>query len=207
MKKILLLVALLAAAPAVFAQDYYGVPDYGLSKNTTRVEFYGGMVLPQKNWKYNGEKVGNTGWTAGIGFQRNVWSFLSLGMDGNYTQFGDGDKAPDGTFLRTGVATGLVPARLNLFPSQATRFYIPAGIGVGHSFAREKHTDGSHVTHDGTALAMMLGLGMEFDIDESFIFGVEGRYYLVNTADSMKDDLGKKRFHFTNIMLKLGYRF
>ena len=53
MKKLLALFALLIALPAM-AQDYYGLQEYGLRKNTTRVEFYGGIVLPEDNWNKNG---------------------------------------------------------------------------------------------------------------------------------------------------------
>ena len=55
MKKLLLLCALFVAAPVVFAQDYYGLQEYGLRQNTTRVEFYGGMVLPQNTWSHHGQ--------------------------------------------------------------------------------------------------------------------------------------------------------
>jgi len=206
MKKLFLLVALLAAAPAVFAQDYYGVPDYGLRKNTTRVEFYGGLALPQKNWEVDGLKAANTTWTAGIGFERNVFNFLSLGLDGNYVQF-DSDKDPAGNFVRTGIATGLVDARLYLFPAQATRLYVTGGVGIGYVYAR-KTIGAQRVTKDGTDLAAMLGVGIEFDIDDEWIFGAEGRYYHIKTEEDVKDALnGKEKIHYTAVMIKLGYRF
>jgi len=205
MKKLFLLVALLAAAPAVFAQDYYGIPDYGLRKNTTRVEFYGGLALPQNNWKHNGVSAANTTWTAGIDFQRNVLNFLSLGLDGNYVQF-DGDKDASDDFLRTGIATGLVSGRLYLFPAQATRLYASGGLGIGYMFARETVGD-SRVTHNSTNWAGMIGAGIEFDLQEDIIFGAEARYYLIKAQDEVKDCIGKSKLHYTSIMLKLGYRF
>ena len=205
MKKLFLLVALLAAAPAVFAQDYYGLPDYGLRKNTTRVEFYGGLALPQNNWKYNGVSAANTSWTAGIGFQRNVLNFLSLGLDGNYVQF-DSDKDTAGNFLRTGIATGLVSGKIFLFPSQATRLYATGGVGIGYTYAR--HTVGDErVTKNNTDLAGMLGVGLEFDIDSEWMFGAEARYYLIKEKDEVKEIVGKDKLHYTAIMLKFGYRF
>lgn len=206
MKKLILLCALFVALPAI-AQDYYGLQEYGLRKNTTRVEFYGGMVLPQDNWEPNGNKLGSTGWTAGIGFTRNIVSFFGLGLDANYAQLGDGDKNAAKSYYRTGIATGLVTGRFSFFPSQATRLYVPFGIGIGHTFARLKNSDGSHVTTDGTDLAQMLGLGLEFDLDETLILGVEGRYYLIDAADEFKQAFGRKRYHHYNIMLKLGCRF
>ena len=205
MKKLFLLVALLAAAPAVFAQDYYGLPDYGLRKNTTRVDFYGGLALPQQNWKVDGIKAANTTWTAGIGFQRNVLNFLSFGLDGNYVQF-DGDKDAANHFLRTGIATGLVSGRVYLFPSQATRLYATGGLGIGYTFAR-KNVGDERVTKNSTDLAGMVGVGLEFDIDDEWMFGAEARYNLVKMEDEVKEFVGKNKVHFTTIMLKFGYRF
>ena len=211
MKKLLLLSTLLVSVPA-FAQDYYGLQEYGLRKNTTRIEFYGGMVLPQDDWSHDGQNInlGNTGWTAGIGFTRNIIPVFSLGVDGNYAQLGDGDTFISGgqeSYYRTGIATGLITGRVNFFPSQATRLYVPFGIGVGHMFARQKFDDGSHKTTSCTDLAQMLGVGLEFDIDETVIFGVEGRYYLVEADSDFKDAFGKSRYHYLTVMLKLGYRF
>ena len=211
MKKIFLLASLLFAFPAVFAQNYYPVQDYGLANGTTRLELYGGMVLPQSDWKHHGEKVdlGNTGWSAGLGFYRNISRVVTLGLDGNYAQFGDGEKMSDKSYFRTGAATGLVAVRVNFFPRHSTRLYIPAGIGVGHIFVRQNNIndDGSHKTYDSTDLAGMLGSGLEFDIDESVIFGVEGRYYALRTRSDVKDAFGKGDIHYTEVLLKFGFRF
>lgn len=206
MKKLLLICALFAAIPAI-AQDYYGLQEYGLRKNTTRIELYGGMILPQKNWKPHGTDLGTTGWTAGIGFTRNIVSFFGLGLDGNYAQLGDGKKDADKSYYRTGVATGLVTGRFTFFPSQATRLYIPFGAGIGHTFTRLKKADGSHVTTDGTDLAQMVGVGLEFDLDDTLIFGAEGRYYLIEADDEFKKAFDKKRYHHLLFMLKVGFRF
>ena len=206
MKKLLLLCALFTAVPA-FAQNYYGLQEYGLRKNTTRIEMYGGMVLPRENWNHNGKDLGTTGWTAGIGFTRNIVPFFGLGLDANYAQLGDGEKDASRAYYRTGIATGLVTGRFTFFPSQATRVYVPFGVGLGHTFARLKNADGSHKTTDGTDLAQMLGAGLEFDIDESIIFGLEGRYYLIEAEKEFKKEFGKSRYHHYLIMLKLGCRF
>lgn len=209
MKKIFLLSVLLGLGSAAFAQNYYPVGDYGLRQNDTRMEFYGGMVMPQSDWKHNGQTVdlGNIGWTAGLGFYRNITSVLTLGLDGNYAQFGDGDKRGDGSYLRTGAATGMVVGRFNLFPRHATRLYIPVGVGVGHTFVRQKFQDNSHKTYSDTDIAGMLGAGLEFDLADDVIFGAEGRYYMVRTRDEIKDAFGKSHIRYAEIMLKFGFRF
>lgn len=208
MKKLLLLTAFLFTFSAVHAQNYYPIEDYGLRSGTTRLELYGGMVLPQSDWTHSGATVdlGTTGWTAGLGFYRSLTRVLTLGLDGNYAQFGDGDKAADGSYFRTGAATGLVAGRINFFPRHSTRIYIPAGVGVGHIFARQELSNGSHKTYDSTNLAGMLGLGLEFDI-EDIIFGLEGRYYYLRTRNEFKEEFGKSHIHYTEVMLKFGWRF
>ena len=44
-------------------------------------------------------------------------------------------------------------------------------------------------------------------MDESWILGVEGRYYMVRTPDDMKAAFGKNHIHYTEILLKIGCRF
>ncbi len=211
MKKLILLAALLLAVPAAFAQNYYPIHNEGLYAGATRLELYGGMVMPQSDWKHKGETVdmGNVGWAAGIGFYRNISRVVAIGLDGNYAQLGDGDERKDKSYYRTGAATGLVAVRVNFFPRHTTRIYIPAGIGVGHVFARQNNindTD-SHKTYSSTDLAGMLGVGVEFDIDETVIFGAEGRYYLMRTRDDFESQLGKDYIHYGEILLKFGFRF
>ena len=209
MKKLLWLCVLFAAVPVV-AQDYYPLQSYGLRKDTTRVEWYGGMVLPGNNWNWSDggttNELGSTGWTAGMGFTRNVYPFFALGLDGNYTQLGDSEKDATG-YYRTGIATGLVTARINFFPSSSTRLYIPAGFGIGHVFARHKLSGGGHETVDGTDVAEMLGAGLEFDLDDSTILGLETRYYRIHAGEDLEKEFGKKHFHHLLVMLKLGFRF
>lgn len=216
--------------------DYYAQEEYGLKSNTTRVEFYGGVAEPQDNWTYKeGEiELGKTGFSAGLAFVRNISPVFSLGLDANYTGFASGEYTskkdqitaalPGGGIISpiqpapfsklsysskfsTGIATGMVTGRINFFPSHATRLYIPVGAGVGHMFVKEKFTSGKHTTTNSTSWAAMIGVGLEFDIDESIIFGIEGRYNLINLEDELSDAIGKDRYHWMSAMLKIGCRF
>lgn len=209
MKKLLLLSLLLGCFSFGYAQNYYPIHNEGLYAGATRIELYGGMVLPQSNWNHDGESVdiGDIGWSAGLGFYRNVSRVIALGLDGNYAQFGDGDERADKSYYRTGAATGLVAMRVNFFPRHTTRIYIPVGIGVGHVFTRQNNEDDSHKTYNSTDLAGMLGVGLEFDIDESIIFGAEGRYYMMRTRDDFENQFGKDNIHYGEILLKFGFRF
>ncbi len=213
MKKLIATVVFLMTFSAVHAQNYYPMHNYGLRTGTTRVELYGGMVMPPSSWTHANEKVdlGDIGWSAGLAFYRNLSPVIALGLDGNYAQFGDGDKANEGSaneyFYRTGAATGLVAGRFYLFPRHSTRLYIPVGVGLGHVFSRQKFADGSHKTYNSTDLAGMLGAGLEFDIDEDVIFGLEGRYYMMRTRDDFKTAFGKGHIHYTEVLLKFGFKF
>ena len=226
MKKLVLLCCLFAATP-MFAQNYYELYEHGLRKDTLRVELYGGMILPRNNWDFfdgNGRnsttpgadpsavsritkhELGNTGWSAGVGITRNVATWFGLGLDANYAQLGDGAKDAQGGYYRTGVATGLITGRFNIFPTHAARIYVPFGIGIGHAFAKYR-IHGEHSTVSGTDLAQMLGIGLEFDIDEEMILGAETRYYRINAAEDMRDAFHESHFQHLLIMLKLGWRF
>jgi len=206
MKKLLLATVALLAVPAVFAQDYYGLQEYGLRKDTTRIELYGGAALPQEGWRDRNTDIdlGKTGFSGGIGFHRNITPIFSLGLDGNYAQLGDKDQGS--ATLRTGIITALITGRINFFPSSATRLYIPVGIGAGYMFSRVKQGK-EHETYSGTDLAQMFGLGLEFDLDDSMIFGVEGRYYLVDVNDDVAKLTNRNRLHYIDILLKFGFRF
>ena len=217
MKKLILLCAVLTVAPlGAFAKDayhdYYGLEEYGLRNNTTRVEFYGGVAEPQSSWTHNGQEVeiGKTGFSAGLAFLRNIGPFFTLGLDGNYTGFASGDKFNAGTQqakYTSGIATGLIIGRFNFFPLLPPPVFITSGLGIGHMFSKEKFDDDTHETFNSTSWAGMIGAGVEFDIDDTVIFGVEGRYNLLDLNDSYSDALGKGSYHYLSAMLKIGCRF
>lgn len=238
MKKLLLLCSLFLA-PCAFAYqnykdyDYYALEEYGLRHDTTRIEIYGGAAQPQSDWTHNGAdvKLGNTGFSAGLAFVRNITPVFAIGIDGNYAGFASGDTVTRTTSLifrpgvrplpgigdallmqqeykySTGIATGLITGRINFFPSAKTRLYIPVGAGVGHMFVKQKFTNGEHDTTNSTSWALMAGLGLEFDIDETVIFGIEGRYNLIDLEDKLGDKIGKDRYHYLTALLKIGCRF
>ncbi|MBR3899215.1 MAG: porin family protein [Elusimicrobiaceae bacterium] len=219
MKKLLVL-ALLLCTPALYAAQYARCQyedeslRYGLHTNTTRVEFFGGVALPDKEWHENGQKleIGDTGFTAGIAFVRNIMPWLTLGLDGNYTGFSKGEDftTTGGNLVnyRSGVGTGLITTRAYLFPKSMTRLYGTAGLGAGYMYAREKNkaTDSSE-TYDSLDFAWMLGAGLEFDIDESVVFGAEGRYNWVGLRSDMKSRFNEDEYKYWTIMLKLGVKF
>ena len=214
MKKLFILAALLCA-PALYAAQQYTccsyeeTPKYGLYTNLSRVEFYGGVSLPEEDWA---QQIGDTGFSAGLAFVRNILPWLTLGLDGNYAGFSKGDDflsaTGDTANFRSGVATAMVAGRVYLFPKSMTRIYGTAGIGGGYMYAKEKNdTADSSETYDSTDIAWMLGAGLEFDIDETVVFGAEGRYNWVGLRSDLKDRVGHDNFGYWTMMLKLGVKF
>lgn len=219
MKKLIVL-AVLFAAPALFAAERYAccsydeIPQHGLYTNLSRVEFYAGVSLPKKDWKENGQtlQIGDTGWTAGIAFVRNILPWLTLGLDGNYAGLSKGDDFTtaegNNVHYRSGVATALVAGRAYLFPKSMTRLYGTAGIGGSYFYTKEiQNGSGQKQTFDSTDLAWMLGAGIEFDLDETVVFGAEGRYNRTGLRSDVEKRFGHDNFKYWTLMLKLGVKF
>lgn len=218
MKRLLILVALLAA-PAVYAAEQYACCNYteksahGLYTNLSRVEFFGGVSLPHDTWTEQGKtlEIGDTGFSAGIAFVRNVVPFLTLGLDANYAGFSKGDDIvlSGKTYnYRSGIGSALVTGRLYLFPRSMTRLYATGGIGAGYMWVREKNLTGKKTTtYDSFDYAWMLGAGLEFDIDETVVLGAEGRYNVANLRDDIKDRFGHDDFTYWTVLVKVGIKF
>lgn len=218
MKKLLILTALLVA-PAVYAAEQYACCNYdeksthGLYTNLSRVEFFGGVALPHDEWSEQGKtvEIGDTGFSAGLAFVRNVLPLLTLGLDANYAGFSKGDDVVlTGQTMnyRSGIGSALVTGRLYIFPKSMTRLYATGGLGAGYMWTREKNlTANKTTTYDSLDFAWMLGAGLEFDIDETVVLGAEGRYNLVNLREDMKDRFGHDDFTYWTILLKLGIKF
>ena len=219
MKKLLVLFVLFLTPLAYAAQkhtccNYQETPSYGLYTNLSRVEFFGGVSMSNGDWKENGQKleIGETGFTAGLAFVRNVLPWLTLGLDGNYAGFSRGDEVTlsggKTVDYRAGAATALLTGRAYLFPKSMTRLYATAGVGGGYAYARERDTSTKeNETYDSLDFAWMLGAGIEFDLDETVVFGAEGRYNWMALRSDMKDHFSHDSFDYWTIMLKLGIKF
>ena len=218
MKKLLIL-AVLLTAPMAYAAEKYACcnyeekPLYGLYTNLSRVEFFGGVAWPNKDWSENGQtlQIGGTGFSGGIAFVRNLLPWLTLGLDGNYTGFTRGDEITLTTGkadFRSGVGTALVTGRVYLFPKSMTRLYGTAGIGGGYAYAKQRDlTTQNTEMYDSLDIAWMLGAGLEFDMDETVVFGAEGRYNWVGLRSDMKGRFGHEDFSYWTVLLKLGVKF
>lgn len=219
MKKIFVLAVLLCAPWAYAAQDYaccmYNKDNqYGLRTNMSRVEFFAGVAWPNSSWSANGQtlEVGDTGFTGGLAFVRNILPWLSIGLDGNYAGFSKGkditSPASETLNYRAGVGTAMITGRAYLFPEKMTRLYGTAGIGGAYAYAREKNeTTSKSETYDSLDIGWMFGGGVEFDLDENVVFGAEARYTWAGLRSDMKDHFGHHHYDYWSVMLKIGTKF
>ena len=78
---------------------------------------------------------------------------------------------------------------------------------IGRRFSEKNKATDSSETYDSLDFAWMLGAGLEFDIDESVVFGAEGRYNWVGLRSDMKSRFNEDEYKYWTIMLKLGVKF
>ena len=218
MRKLFIL-AVLFCAPMAYASEPYACCTYndknlyGLKTNMSRVEFFGGVAWPNVNWEANGQtlEIGDTGFSAGMAFVRNILPWLSIGLDGNYAGFSKGKEliTPSSETVRynAGVATAMITGRAYLFPETMTRLYGTAGIGGAYAYAREKNqTTDKTKTFDSLDIGWMLGGGVEFDLDETVLLGAEARYTWAGLRSDMHSQFGHKHYDYWTVMLKLGIK-
>ena len=219
MKKLLTL-AVLLCAPMAYAAERYAcctydnTVQYGLRTNMSRVEFFGGVAWPNVDWSENGQtlEIGDTGFSAGVAFVRNILPWVSLGLDGNYAGFSKGKEfttvGGDTVRFNAGVATAMVTGRAYLFPESMTRIYGTAGIGGAYAYARGKDKDtNKSKTFDSLDIGWMLGGGVEFDINETTLIGAEARYTWAGLRSDMKEQFSHHHYDYWSVMLKLGIKF
>ncbi|MGB2578316.1 opacity protein-like surface antigen [Elusimicrobium simillimum] len=194
MKKILLLAVLFVSVSA-----FAGI-DYGLEAGQTRLGVYGGISVPQDWDLANGasEAPGETGPLFGIELIRNINTIFALGIDLNYASYGNNDIGNGGK-IKSHRFGGNVVGRINFFPEQPTRIYIPAGVGLNYY----KAEDNAGNSENQTGVAFFGGVGVEFDLSPVWTLGMEGRYtFMPLDSDKFADD-----FSSLDLVLKLGARF
>ncbi len=204
MKKLLALAVVMLLA----GSSYAGI-DYGLDAGSTRFGIYGGMSSPTTDWTWGGPELdknpaGKTGPIFGVEFIRNITPVFALGFDLGYSSY-PGQTISDAlgdSEAKSNVFNGSVLARINFFPSQPTRVYIPFGAGLNY-FRTEVDGESANTT----APSLTAGLGVEFDLSDIWTLGVEGRYSQIFINDDAKFGSDNDKFSSFNAMVKLGMRF
>ncbi len=114
----------------------------------------------------------------------------------------------------------MVAGRFTANPASRVRFYIPVGLGLASAKATldyegslmnsgtlEHASDSSSAS--STSFAYYLGLGLEGDFNENWIWGVEGRYsaFTMDYGKFDGSDYGKEDLSYFSLLFKLSYKF
>ena len=114
----------------------------------------------------------------------------------------------------------MVAGRFTANPGNKIRFYVPFGLGLTSAKATldiesKLMTGGSLLRDDAsdsassTSFSYYLGVGIEGDINENWLWGAEARYsgFTFDYDKFDNSNLGKKDLSYMSILLKLSYKF
>ncbi len=166
----------------------------------------------------------------GVQYMYALTSHFAIGAEYNGNNFGEAEYEREYFFntanwgedeidSKMNVQNFMVAARYTFNPQANTRFYIPLGLGIASSKATFDYNyaemsggaldrDSSSTSKTSTSFAYYLGLGMEGQINDNWVWGVEGRYQAF-TFDYGKfsNEYGKENLSYFALLFKLGYRF
>ncbi len=105
----------------------------------------------------------------------------------------------------------MLAGRLYANPADQFRFYVPIGLGLalahmkdsvsvsGNSFS-DSHTSGS--------FAMYAGVGVEGDISDRVVLGIEGRYNFTQYKATFYENIDVKAdLGYVSVLARIGYKF
>ena len=166
----------------------------------------------------------------GVQYMYALTPHFAIGAEYNGNSFGDAeyertyvasasDWGEDEVESKMNVQNFVVAGRYTFNPQANTRFYIPLGLGMASSKATFSLSyvemagglldqDSSSTSQRSTSFAYYIGLGMEGNFHNNWVWGLEGRYQAF-TFDYGKfsDEYGKEDLSYFALLLKLGYRF
>ena len=166
----------------------------------------------------------------GVQYMYAITPNFAIGAEYNGNNFGEAEYERE-YFLNTSnwgedevdskmnVNNFMVAGRYTVNPQANTRFYIPLGLGIATAKATFDYSyaemigglldrDSSSASKTSTSFAYYLGLGVEGNINENWIWGVEGRYQGFQfDYGKFSDEYGTENLSYFALLLKLGYRF
>ncbi|MBT3954770.1 MAG: porin family protein [Elusimicrobiaceae bacterium] len=199
MKKIVLAVLLTLC----FSNAFAGI-DEGIDAGTKNLFVYGGSAYPYA-LELNGVETeyGSLGYAFGAQFVYNSKDWLGLGLDFNYSK-ADDNLTSTGDTTKSQMWTGMFMMKIYLYPEEGVRFYLPLYGGFGNAKISSSGTTNLNSTETG--LAAGTGLGIDFDLNDMWILGVEFRFTRM-FIDSFGANKLNNDFDYSNGLIKLGYKF
>lgn len=186
-------------SPEKYTSNPYGIEvsaQLGFSIPTSKTdEFYGYDV--NKKW-------GETGISYGLQALYSLTSHFSLGLEFNALDFGAKDIEIRGVEIKDVKVREqlyMLASRIYFNHTKQIRAYIPLGIGLAHIEGSISPIN-KLKAHDNS-LALYAGLGVETNLDEHTVVGLEGRF---NHAEWDKEHIEANIQHF-NVLARIGYKF
>jgi len=175
MKKFILSICLTVLLMPVFAG--------GIRAGQTYVSAFGGAVAPSASYNHQPADAdeyldyGDEGPSYGMQIMHFLTPHFGIGAEVNGTNYLNADyQGQVYHYVSKAERYSLfIAGRINFNPEGKTRFYIPLGAGYNHFKGTIKigEEEGAQSCNEPAAYG---GLGAETDINDTFVFGAEGRY-------------------------------
>lgn len=193
----------------LFMPAFAGI-DTGIDAGMTHVSLLGGFAAPISDYKLTSNiEYGDSGPVYGAQIMHYLTPHFGLGAEFNATNYQEAEGKVFGIDYKNSADryAFMLAGKIVFVPQAKTRFYIPFGAGFNRFKGKVKSVaagvDGSETC---TEPAFYTGLGIETDLNDIFIFGIEGRYNgfgldkdKFNTDNSYLDDAA--------LLLKFGIKF
>ena len=166
----------------------------------------------------------------GVQYMYALTPHFAIGAEYNGNNFGDAEYERE-YFINTNnwgeseidssmnVHNFMVAGRYTFNPQSNTRFYIPLGLGMASAKASFDYSEvindsgrfdltNASISKSSTSFAYYLGLGVEGNINNNWIWGVEGRYQaFAFDYGKFMEGLDKENLSYFALLFKVGYRF
>ncbi len=184
--------------------------DSGIDAGMTHVSLLGGFAAPVSDYKFaSNVEYGDSGPVYGAQIMHYLTPHFGLGAEFNATKYQEAEGTVFGMDYKNSADryAFMLAGKIIFVPQAKTRFYIPLGAGFARFKGKIKSisagVDGSETC---TEPAFYAGLGVETDLNDIFIFGIEGRY---NGFGIDKDKFQTDNSYLDDIalLLKFGIKF
>lgn len=209
MKKLFTAAVLCALLTPAFA----GI-DQGIEKGMTHISVLGGFAVPTTEYGFgpSGDDFdyADVGGTYGVQVMHYLTKNIGLGLELNGTNYSEAEYTLSVGSAKNDIKTSankysmFLAGKFNFAPDAKTRMYVPLGVGFSKYKGKIKDDFGVDESESNTKPALYVGLGVESDINDIFIWGFEARYNHWWMDDS--------KFHDTSylsdvsLMLKVGIK-
>lgn len=193
----------------LFMPAFAGI-DTGIDAGMTHVSLLGGFAAPVADYKYSSKvEYGDSGATYGAQIMHYLTPHFGLGAEFNATEYQEAKGTVFGMDYKNNADryAFMLAGKIIFVPQAKTRFYIPLGAGFTRFKGTIKSvTAGFDDTLTCTKPSFYAGLGVETDLNDIFIFGVEGRY---NGFGIDKDKFKTENSYLDDValLLKFGIKF